>query len=274
MSAAWPLHRLELRVVDLDQQSAFYSALGLAELRRSASTASFGAGGRELLTLRALPGGQPRPRETAGLYHLALLLPSRGDLARFAKFGVDRLSFTDASDHIVSEAIYFNDPEGNGIEVSADRSRDAWVWSGGRVRMDSIPLDVERLASEAAAYWSGFPSSTRLGHLHLSVADLDRSQAWYQVMGMSLTATIPGARFMSWDGYHHHIGLNVWAGRNISPIAESCAGIASFAIRGSSTGVWGKDPDGVTILTDPPGIWGNAHRDVRIGALTANLGPC
>ena len=251
MSAVWPLKRLELRVLDLDRESAFYRALGLAEMQRSASTASFGAGARELLTLRALPGGQPRPGGTAGLYHLAVLLPSHSDLARFTKFGMSRLSFTDASDHLVSESIYFDDPEGNGIEVCADRPREAWVWSGRHVRMDSISLDVERLANEAAGDWSGFPPPTRLGHVHLSVADLDRSQAWYERMGMAVTASIPGARFMSWGGYHHHVGLNVWAARDVSPIAENCAGLAGIAISGNAMDTSGQDPDGVRILTDP-----------------------
>jgi catechol 2,3-dioxygenase len=267
MTAVWPLTRLELRVLDLDRESAFYRGLGFAELRRSPSTASYGAGGRELLTLRALPGGQPRPRGTAGLYHLAILLPSHSDLARFTKFGMRRLTFTDASDHLVSEAIYFNDPENNGIEVYADRPREAWVWSGGHVRMDSISLDFERLANEAAGDWSGFPQSTRLGHIHLSVADLDRSRAWYERMGMAVTATIPGARFMSWGDYHHHIGLNVWSGRDIAPIAASCAGLAGFAISGDSRDVSGEDPDGVRILTDPPGISGSGYQDFQATAL-------
>ncbi|HXB04447.1 MAG TPA: VOC family protein [Candidatus Acidoferrum sp.] len=253
MREEWPLKWLELRVLDLDRESAFWRALGLAELRRSDSGARFGAGGRELLTLQALPGGRSRPRGTAGLYHLAVLLPSRGDLARFAKFGISRLKFTDASDHLVSEAIYFNDPEGNGIEVYADRAREAWEWSGSRVRMDSIQLDVERLANDAEGDWSGFPPTTRLGHVHLSVADLDRSQAWYEQMGMAVTATIPGAKFMSWDHYHHHIGLNVWAGRDLSPIAESCAGLAGFVISADSTDGSGQDPDGVRIMTDAQG---------------------
>ena len=250
MSAQWPLTRLVLRVLDLDRESAFYCELGLGELRCSASTASFGAGGRELITLCALPHGLPRPRGTAGLYHFALLLPSRTDLARFAKFGLNRLTFTGASDHLVSEAIYFDDPEGNGIEVYADRPREAWGWTGSHVHMDSLPLDVECLAQKSEGDWSGFPPSTRLGHMHLSVADLDRSQAWYERMGMAVTATISGARFMSWDHYHHHVGLNVWAGRDLSPVAEGYAGLVGFDISGRSTGTSGQDPDGVRILTD------------------------
>jgi len=263
MSAEWPLRRLELRVLDLKRESAFYSRLGLTEVRRSASAASFGAGGRELLTLRALPGGQPRPSGMTGLFHLALLLPSRSDLARFAR--LRGVKFTDASDHLVSEALYFDDPEGNGIEVYADRPREAWKWSGGQVRMDSIRLDVERIAHDAAGVWPGFPPSTRLGHVHLSVADLDRSQAWYERMGMAVTATIPGARFMSWDGYHHHIGLNTWAG-DTSPIDERCAGLEGFAIERNSTHVSGRDPDGVRILTDPLGISGDVHQRIRVAA--------
>ena len=192
----------------------------------------------------------------AGLYHVAFLLPSRRDLARFTKFGRRRLDFTDATDHLVSEAVYFSDPEGNGIEVYADRPRESWVWSGSNVHMDSIPLDIEGLASEAAGDWLGFPPSTRLGHVHLSVADLDRSQAWYQQLGMAMTAAIPGARFMSWDTYHHHVGLNVWAGGEMSPIDENCAGLAGFAIIGTPSAVTRQDPDGVRVFSDPTDVSG------------------
>ena len=177
-----------------------------------------------------------------------MLLPSDDDLANFAAHApLKGVCFTDASDHIVSQALYFDDPEGNGVEVYADRPLKTWRWHGTRVEMDSIPIDVAALASKSSGLWRGFPDATRMGHIHLRVADLNRSEAWYRTLGLVTTASIPGARFMSWNGYHHQVGINVWSGAGVEAVYEGAAGLAGFAIRGASREDVQRDPDGIRV---------------------------
>jgi catechol 2,3-dioxygenase len=225
-----------LTVADLDRSIAFYEdRLGLRTLDRAGAQATLGAGQAPLLALtedraaRRVPG-------TTGLYHFAVLVPSRADLAR----ALERLASTGtpiqgASDHHVSEAIYLADPDGNGIEIYADRPRSAWAYPDGRLRMGTDPLDINGLMGEltdADRSWRGLPAGTVNGHIHLHVSDLAAAEAFYvDTLGFDLVTRYGGrASFVSAGGYHHHIGLNTWAGVGAPPPPRDAAGLRHFVI--------------------------------------------
>jgi catechol 2,3-dioxygenase len=245
----WPLRGLRLKVLDLDGEAGFYERFGLRVLDRSGDSVTLGAGEVPLLTLTRLDGGTPRPPRTAGLYHFALLLPTEADLGAFLVHAArERFPYVGAGDHLVSQALYFEDPEGNGIEVYADRPRETWQRDGDMIRMATLPVDLDRLAAQATGPWAGFPEGTVLGHMHLNVADLERSQAHYEGLGMRLMASLPSARFLSYDGYHHHLGINLWAGRGVGPVEPGVAGLESFTIARPGVQVDSPDPDGVRVI--------------------------
>jgi catechol 2,3-dioxygenase len=171
--------------------------------------------GAPLVELREAPGAAPVPRRgRLGLYHYAILLPDRPALGRFLRHLSEIGERAGMSDHFVSEALYLTDPDGLGIEVYADRPRAAWRHEDRQLTMTTIPLDVDALLLAAGAErWSGMPSGTVLGHVHLFVADLERAAAFYHA-GLGLDKTVwsyPGALFLSAGGYHHHLGINTWA---------------------------------------------------------------
>jgi len=181
---------------------------------RVARLGAFGAG-TPLVELRERPGAAPVPRRgRLGLYHYAILLPDRPALGRFLRHLSDIGERAGMSDHFVSEALYLTDPDGLGIEMYADRPRGAWRHEDRQLSMTTIPLDVEAVLGAAGGErWSGMPSGTVLGHVHLYVADLERAAAFYHA-GLGLDKTVwnyPGALFLSAGGYHHHLGINTWA---------------------------------------------------------------
>ena len=247
MNSAWPLGALELKVLDLDREVAFYEWFGLTRLAGDEGSAVLGVDGRALLRLKASEGLRPRPRHTAGLYHFAILLPSEEELGGFLRRAFEeKLPLTGTSDHFVSQALYFDDPEGNGIEVYADRPRSEWTYVDGALNIGIEHLDFERLLRIAASPRKKFSSGTVLGHMHLNVGDLDRSQAFYQSMGMALMAQAGHVmRFLSWDGYHHHLGINLLEGRGAAPIEPGVAGLERFEVRRLDSPT--IDPDGVEI---------------------------
>jgi catechol 2,3-dioxygenase len=221
--------RLRLAVSDLERSVEFYSqVIGLAVLGREISAdghpmARLGAAdGRELLVLEQMPGVRPvSERSRLGLYHTAFLLPSRLDLALFVAH-VHRLGVGFAGgEHLVSEAIYLVDPDGLEVEVYADRPRDQWPWAGGQLRMGTAGVrygELAALASGSGQTWQGAAAGTTVGHVHFYVGDLRRASAFYvDGLGMDVMVGIPTALFVSYDGYHHHVGLNVWAAG--SPVA-------------------------------------------------------
>ena len=184
---------------------------------RSGRVAGLGAPGAgvPLVELRERPGAAPVPRRgRLGLYHYAILLPDRPALGRFLRHLSDIGERTGMSDHFVSEALYLTDPDGLGIEVYADRPRGTWRHEDRQLTMTTIPLDVEAVLRAAGGEgWSGMPSDTVLGHVHLFVGDLERAAAFYHA-GLGLDKTVwsyPGALFLSAGGYHHHLGINTWA---------------------------------------------------------------
>ena len=250
MQTDWPLGALELKVLDLQREVDFYEWFGLTRMAGDAAYAVLGAGDASLLRLTALPDGRPRPRHTAGLYHFAILLPSEEELGGFLRRALEeKLPLTGTSDHLVSQALYFDDPEGNGIEVYADRPRSAWQYPNGRLSIGIEHLDFERLLRIAAPPQPKFSAGTVLGHMHLNVSDLDGSQAFYESLGMELMAEAGGImRFVSWDGYHHHLGINLLEGRDAAPVTPDVSGLRSFEIRRLEADQ--TDPNG--ILLAPP----------------------
>jgi catechol 2,3-dioxygenase len=233
MSSSWPLGSVELKVLDLEREVEFYERFGFHRIDDGADTATLGAGGSPLLRLKALPGGRQRPRHTAGLFHFAILLPREEELGGFLRRALEeRLPLTGTADHHVSQALYFDDPEGNGIEVYADRPRSEWQYPNGKLSIGTDHLDFERLMRMADAPQKKFSGDTVLGHMHLNVSDLDGSQAFYESMGMDLIAEAGRVmRFMSWDGYHHHLGINLLEGRGAAKVEPDVRGLQGFEVR-------------------------------------------
>ena len=227
---------VHLRVRDLDRAIDFYTeSLGLRLHHRDGNIARLGAGVSDLLVLGGAPEAT-RPRGTTGLYHFAVLVPSRRDLARSLRHLIRRrLPLTGMSDHLVSESLYLSDPEGNGIEVYRDRPRGEWPVVDGLLRMTTDPLDVDSLLAESGpedAPWAGFPSGTRIGHVHLHVAHLADSERFYsELLGFELRQRFGrSALFLAAGGYHHHIGLNTWAGVGAPPPTPGSLGLRHFEV--------------------------------------------
>jgi catechol 2,3-dioxygenase len=237
---------VELSVSDLERSLEYWqSAVGLRVLAREDGRASLGTD-RELVRLVEEPGAQPA-RGYAGLFHVALLVPTRADLARWlAHAVVGRVPLEGLSDHAVSEAIYLRDPDQHGIEIYADRPREQWE---GRVMelMTTLPLDVEDLLAQADAPSTALPDGTVVGHTHLCVSDVGAAVAFYRdELGMDLMAQLGNqAAFLSWEGYHHHVGVNAWESRGAPPAPPGTARLLGATI---------VAPDGdERTLVDPSG---------------------
>lgn len=205
---------VELTVSALDRSVAFYQqVLGLTLLSRDGTEATLGLPERPLVALHERPGALPVQPRSPGLYHLALLLPSRADLSRWVQHAARLGLRLGQADHLVSEAFYLSDPDGHGIEVYRDRPSSEWRWQGGEVEMAGDPIDLDSLLTEPGADvpFTSLPDGTTLGHVHLRVADLAATEAFYAgVLGFDVVSRWPGALFVSVDGYHHHLGLNTW----------------------------------------------------------------
>jgi catechol 2,3-dioxygenase len=210
---------VRLQVRDLSRSLAYYEeVLGLRLVAREADEAALAPAGTDqpLVTLKENRAARAVPRGgLIGLYHFAILLPDRGALGRFAAHAGAAGVPMGAADHAVSEALYLSDPDGLGIEVYADRPREAWRSDVSReLFMTTAPLDVRALMADAGgAAWSGMPTGTRMGHVHLHVGSLDEAAAFYHA-ALGFTKTVwsyPGALFLAAGGYHHHLGLNTWS---------------------------------------------------------------
>jgi catechol 2,3-dioxygenase len=231
-----------LIVADLQRSVAFYhDMLGFRVLKRDGEIVTFGAGEDEtpILELTALAGARPKPRRTTGLYHVAILTPSRDALARVLyHLAVSRYPLQGASDHIVSEALYLADPDGNGLEIYRDRPRSDWYDAAGQFQMGTLPLDLDKLLEEGATSteerpWTGLDTGTRIGHVHLQVADLTAAVRFYtEGLGFETMVHMPemGAAFVSAGGYHHHLGLNTWTSRGAPLPPADAAGLRVFEI--------------------------------------------
>lgn len=258
-AATTPIHvaRVGLRSNDGERLAAFYgSLLGLEEVGRGANRVSLGAAGRGLLEIEESQALKPVDPRSAGLYHTAFLLPSRADLARWARHAMENgIRIDGASDHLVSEAIYLTDPDGNGIEIYADRAKDEWSFANGMVQMATEPLDFRSLLGELRegdAGWKGAPSDSVVGHVHLRVGDLAAAESWWnEVIGLdTMVRYREGAVFLSSGGYHHHIGANVWQSRGAGRRAGDTSGLNFVEL----ASIEARD---TTEVTDP---WGNSVR--------------
>jgi catechol 2,3-dioxygenase len=236
LPATLRLGAAHLTVSDLDRSVGFYQdALGLRQHGRDDGVAALGTGGEDLLVLHEEPGARPAGRH-AGLYHFALLFPSREELARAVhRLALTRTPISGASDHGVSEAIYLPDPDGNGIELYADRPRDQWPppGPGERVGMFTRALDVHDLlatiADEEPVRQAG--DGLRMGHLHLHVGDVEAARAFYaDRLGFEVMVGMPSALFLAAGGYHHHLGVNTWRGEGVGPAPAGTVGLREWTV--------------------------------------------
>jgi catechol 2,3-dioxygenase len=229
---------VRLTVSDIARSRAFYEqAIGLSASDEQDGSLSLGvAGERALVELHADSSAPAIDRRATGLFHLAILVPSRIDLAfALARLAEARWPLDGASDHLVSEALYLSDPDGNGIEIYRDRPREEWQRVDGQLAMSTLPLDLQSIHAEigdAPAVQPLAPSGTRIGHVHLQVSDLGEAEEFYSgILGFEVTVRgYPGALFVSAGGYHHHLGLNTWHSLGASPPPPGSIGLRSFEI--------------------------------------------
>jgi catechol 2,3-dioxygenase len=227
---------VHLTVAHLDRSLDFYRrVVGLDALERSSSRLVLGAGSTALLVLVEAPGAAPSPGHT-GLYHFALLLPERRDLAGWLTHAArNRVPLAGLSDHFVSEAIYLSDPDGHGIEIYWDRPRETWEGLVGS-RLTTMPLDVDSLLGELVdggpEAFTRLPAATTMGHVHLKVARIPETIEFYRdILGFGLMAALGSqAAFLSAGGYHHHVGANTWESAGAQPPPAGAAALRHATI--------------------------------------------
>ena len=269
------LGAVRLQVADLGRSLDYYQrVLGLRLLDRDAGQAALGAEGEEqpLVVLHERPGVRPVPRSgLLGLYHFAILLPDRQALGRFVAHLGTLGEHAGSADHAVSEALYLTDPDGLGIEVYADRPRSRWQHHNRELYMTTDRLDIRSLLAAAGERpWTGMPSGTTMGHVHLHVGDLERAEAFYhRALGFDkMVWSYPGALFLSAGGYHHHLGSNTWsAGLPATPgdarllhwtiVLPAAADIADAARSLHAAGQEAQESADGLVSTDP---WGTSVR--------------
>jgi catechol 2,3-dioxygenase len=266
---------VRLTVSDLSRSREFYErTIGLAANEHDDGTVGLGApGAPPVVVLHGDASATPLQRRATGLYHLAILLPTRRDLAlALMRLARTRWPLDGASDHLVSEALYLSDPDGNGIEIYRDRPRDQWPGTEGQIEMATLPLDLDDILGELSAGDHSeplVPAGTSIGHVHLQVADLAEAEAFYSgVLGFDVMVRLyPQALFISAGGYHHHIGMNTWHSAGAAAPAPGSVGLRSYEIllpsqdelervlgRVRQAGLEaGQAPDGATLLRDPSG---------------------
>ena len=272
--AAFPdglrLGAVDLTVTDLARSIAYYEdVVGLVAGQPVDGVASLGAGAEPLVVLHEDRAAQPAGRH-AGLFHFALLHPTRGDLAHAAlRIAGAGEPLAGASDHGVSEALYLRDPDGNGIEIYADRDRSQWpppTDPGQKIGMYTIPLDLRDLVAtvEGAEPQEHAGDGLVMGHVHLHVGDIARAVAFYEALGMEQMAEMPSAAFLAAGGYHHHLGVNTWQGEGIGPappgtvglrrwtiVVPQAADVAATAARLRDAGVEVREEGGAIVARDP-----------------------
>jgi catechol 2,3-dioxygenase len=224
---------VHLDIASLQHSIDFYQrAIGLKIIKRDGESVCLGAGDDILLALTEIPDAKRHPRHS-GLYHFAILTPSREALGRSLRNLIDTgTEIQGGADHLVSEALYLADPDGNGIEIYRDRPRSTWQYEDGHVKMATDPLDYQGILKGANGDWHGLESGTKLGHMHLHVADLDQAIEFYEhLLGFDFLMNYLGsAAFLSVGGYHHHIGINTWNGVGAPPNPPDAIGLRYFSV--------------------------------------------
>jgi catechol 2,3-dioxygenase len=227
-----------LRVSNLAHSLQYYrDLLGLAEIERAGQQVTLSPTGRPpaILILEELPGARPKPARTTGLYHTAIRLPDRAGLAQLLKrLMAHRWPLQGASDHGVSEALYLPDPDGLGVELYVDRPQEAWPRQEETIAMVTEPLDLENLLAQDPGEetpWQGISARTDIGHVHMHVADLKQAGDFYQTgLGFDLKQAYYGALFLAAGSYHHHIGLNIWAGAGAPAPPPDSVGLFAYGL--------------------------------------------
>jgi catechol 2,3-dioxygenase len=263
-----------IRVADVSRSTSFYQeALGFRPVGSIGGLPALGGlgSGSPIILLKATPGARPA-RNASGLYHFAILVPSRPALGRALRRLAGAKVPIGEADHLVSEALYLSDPDGNGIEIYRDRPRDQWSWNNGAVQMATEPLDLDDLLREAESepgVPDELPAGTRVGHVHLQVSDVQKAVQFYHgILGFDIVAAWQGAAFVSAGGYHHHLGLNSWSSRGQPPAPPGSSGLESFvitvptgeerdrlAVRLREAGVETAQAEGMLRARDPWNIW-------------------
>jgi catechol 2,3-dioxygenase len=230
--------KVRLRVADIDDLTTFYErVIGLSAVERDGDVARLGPeGGEPLIELVSAPDAPAAPSFSTGLFHLAILVPDRAELARSLRRAAGAgWRLTGASDHLVSEALYLRDPEGNGVEVYRDRPRDQWNRDNGELRMATLPLDLQSILDELGSGEedaNGMPATTTMGHVHLQVANIPAAEDFYNgALGLDvMVRSYPGALFLAAGGYHHHVGLNTWQSEGAPPPPEGALGLDRYEL--------------------------------------------
>lgn len=232
------IQSIDLKVKDLSKMLEFYSdMLGFRILKNDNTTALLSANGElpYLIKLTEDKNASARIPGSPGLYHTAFRFRNRKELGRvFLRLFKNKIKFQGFTDHIVSEAVYLADPEGNGVELYADKPREHWNRNGSQIEMDSLPLDLSLITSELddPEVWNGIDKDTDIGHIHLNVSDIFKPEKFYSlILGFNVTNnSYPGAVFLSAGGYHHHIGANIWNSRKGAVYSGNSAGLLKFTV--------------------------------------------
>ncbi|MBK3496246.1 VOC family protein [Viridibacillus sp. YIM B01967] len=228
------IKHVQIKVADLQRSVAYYtSVIGFQVLKQNENEVILTTDGKSsILSLIQLENVAVEEVKTTGLYHFALLLPERSDLAAIVKHFQEVGAYFGASDHDVSEALYLQDPDNNGIEIYIDRDSEKWSWQEEQVYMTTEPLNFESLMSFETNNWTGLPEGTLMGHIHLHVADLQQAEAFYTALGYEVVCRYGRqALFISTGKYHHHIGLNTWNGVGAPVPAANSVGLESFTVQ-------------------------------------------
>ncbi|OXS61444.1 catechol 2,3-dioxygenase [Bacillus sp. V-88] len=262
---------VSLIVQDLKRSISFYKdVIGFKVLEESDKRASLTVDGtHSLLSIEELEETFPKEPRTTGLYHFALLLPSREDLGKVLAHLIKLNIQLGSSDHLVSEALYLSDPDGNGIEIYRDRPSSEWTWHDDQVEMTVNPIDARGILAEAEGEaWNGLPAGTVMGHIHLHVSDLKSAEEFYgKGLGFNVVSRFGNqALFISTGGYHHHIGLNTWKGVGAPAPSENSVGLNWFTLHFpnedkrksiihslEAMGATIKEHDGKILTVDPSG---------------------
>lgn len=252
--------RVGLKARDARALADYYEAvIGLRRLSEDGATTTLGAGDRPLLVIEADAAAKPDDPRSAGLFHTAFLLPTRADLGRWIKHAAEtRVAIEGASDHLVSEALYLTDPEGNGIEIYADRGPERWLGADGGLVMATERLDLQGVVAsvpQGDAGWQGMPDNAVVGHVHLRVGDPREAETWWnETMGFDTMARYGSqAVFLSSGGYHHHIGANAWRSAGAGRRDPSRSGLSWVELRSvhAARRAAYKDPWGTSIEVVP-----------------------